>query len=459
MLNLLAGIVSVLLSAAATVTFLSTEIISPVPNVTTLPQLSQKIGEAEDRAGERTLFAKLNEILSKIGTASTTTGTTIDLSNLATLQNQLLILGNQATILGKLTVGTDVLSAKIGTNVDSPGTPTLFAYLGKLNLNLDAAITSRAPASTAVSNLDYTSSRALKLDNMDALISSRLASSSYVAPDNAMIGTINTKLGTNTDPLGTTTIFAWFAKVNDYLTNTINATLNTINTKIGTNTDPSGTTTLFARLASIVSGLGATGDAASPTGSANAKLAEVLNRIPQNSVSVQYGSITITAPSTSGTFTISPVNTGSSVVMGLGESTNAPTTAMCEGLIYVTLTNSTTVTATKGGGGTYNATINFVVISFNALSVKSIQDVYMTGADGSTVDTATISAVNTSKSLIIMRSPIAAPSPNCNNTGPTDIFTRVTLTNSTTLTKTRATAPPGPGFGRFDLAVTVLEFN
>jgi hypothetical protein len=43
--------------------------------------------------------------------------------------------------------------------------------------NLDAAITSRAPSSTAVSNADYTSARATKLDNLDATVSSRAPSS------------------------------------------------------------------------------------------------------------------------------------------------------------------------------------------------------------------------------------------------------------------------------------------
>lgn len=50
-----------------------------------------------------------------------------------------------------------------------------------------------APASTAVSNADYTSGRAAKLDDLDATVSSRLASGSYTAPDNSSITAIKAK--------------------------------------------------------------------------------------------------------------------------------------------------------------------------------------------------------------------------------------------------------------------------
>lgn len=72
-------------------------------------------------------------------------------------------------------------------------TTTRAGYLDKLNItgskvadggdytstraakldNLDAAISGRAPSSSAVSNADYTSARSAKLDSLDALVSSR----------------------------------------------------------------------------------------------------------------------------------------------------------------------------------------------------------------------------------------------------------------------------------------------
>lgn len=59
--------------------------------------------------------------------------------------------------------------------------------------NIDAAISSRAPASTALSTAQWTNGRASNLDNLDATVSSRLPTSSYVAPDNADIAAIKVK--------------------------------------------------------------------------------------------------------------------------------------------------------------------------------------------------------------------------------------------------------------------------
>lgn len=47
--------------------------------------------------------------------------------------------------------------------------------------NLDAAISTRAAAATAVSNVDYSSARAANLDNLDAAVSSRASSSAVAA--------------------------------------------------------------------------------------------------------------------------------------------------------------------------------------------------------------------------------------------------------------------------------------
>lgn len=59
--------------------------------------------------------------------------------------------------------------------------------------NLDAAVTSRASAATALSNAVWTDTRAGKLDNLDAAITTRLATVGYTAPDNAGITAIKTQ--------------------------------------------------------------------------------------------------------------------------------------------------------------------------------------------------------------------------------------------------------------------------
>jgi hypothetical protein len=56
--------------------------------------------------------------------------------------------------------------------------------------NLDTTISSRAPAATALSNATWTDARASKLDNLDVAVSTRLAASAYVAPDNAGIAAV-----------------------------------------------------------------------------------------------------------------------------------------------------------------------------------------------------------------------------------------------------------------------------
>lgn len=105
---------------------------------------------------------------------------------------------------------------------------------GTFGLYLDTPVSTRAPAATAVSNADYTSTRAVKIDFLDVLlstrapaataldntvwtnakaafldvaISSRLASASYTAPDNAGIAAIKAKTDNlPVDPASDTTV-------------------------------------------------------------------------------------------------------------------------------------------------------------------------------------------------------------------------------------------------------------
>lgn len=78
----------------------------------------------------------------------------------------------------------DAINTKAGTNTDGAGTTTIFARLKQIydyltgNLsstraakidNLDVTISSRAPASTALSTATWTATRAAKLDSLDRL--------------------------------------------------------------------------------------------------------------------------------------------------------------------------------------------------------------------------------------------------------------------------------------------------
>lgn len=172
--------------------------------------------------------------------------------------------------------------------------------------------------------------------------------------------------------------------------------------------------------------------------------------------SIQYGSITVNAPGTTGTATITSIDTARSVVAALGHSTDSPESSLGgEGSASVTLTNATTVTATKGGGGTYGITISFMVIEFAVGQVKSIQNVEILGNDSVATNTLTITSVSTTKTLVINRTGGSwTPSPGSGNSIPA-IFHRFILTNSTTLTKVRNSAPATRQY----LQVAVLEFN
>lgn len=81
---------------------------------------------------------------------------------------------------------------------------------------------------------------------------------------------------------------------------------------------------------------------------------------------VQRGTITIASGSTSNTATISSVNTAKAGLSNLGVIINPVANVhLCDAFVSLSLTNSTTITATRGGNGTTNATgATTVTVSF-----------------------------------------------------------------------------------------------
>lgn len=160
-----------------------------------------------------------------------------------------------ATINTKLgtpvtSVSADIAAVKADTAAIETDTSTY----------LDATISSRAPSATALSTAQWTNGRASNLDNLDALVSSRLATAGYTSPDNAGISAIKAKTDNlPVDPASDTTVNTR-APASTALSNTIwtdakaafidvatssrlatagytapdNATISTINTKVGT---------------------------------------------------------------------------------------------------------------------------------------------------------------------------------------------------------------------------------
>ncbi len=81
---------------------------------------------------------------------------------------------------------------------------------------------------------------------------------------------------------------------------------------------------------------------------------------------IQTGTVSHTAPNTSGTATIVAVNTTKAQLgyLGTAVTSNAGDTYPAAVSSTVALTNSTTVTGTRGSGSSSNVTIGFVVIDW-----------------------------------------------------------------------------------------------
>ena len=167
---------------------------------------------------------------------------------------------------------------------------------------------------------------------------------------------------------------------------------------------------------------------------------------------VQYGTVTIAALATSGTATISSVDTTKSSVLLLGASVanNAGTANYSQTMSRVDLTNATTVTATCGAAITLDViTVSFVVISFSG--VKSLQQGTLTIVHPATTGTATISSVSTTKSILLWQGYA-----NDTNEGVYQGMATVTLTNSTTVTGSH---DAGSGASTITMGYVVVEFS
>jgi hypothetical protein len=149
--------------------------------------------------------------------------------------------------------------------------------------------------------------------------------------------------------------------------------------------------------------------------------------------SVQYGTIAIGGAGTSGTATITAVNTANAVLVDLRQSNNwSGGTDPQYVSTSLALTNSTTVTASRYASGGISATAAFAVIEFRPGVLKSVQYGSVSLA-AATSATATITAVNPATTILLSLGITGDP------TARADYFySYLTLTNSTTVTATRA---------------------
>lgn len=166
--------------------------------------------------------------------------------------------------------------------------------------------------------------------------------------------------------------------------------------------------------------------------------------------SIQRGTITMTS-TTSGTATITAVITANSSLRWLGEDIQTDSNVIgtqCRALL--TLTDSTTVTATRSNG-TGTVRVNFEVVEYATGVVKSVQRGTI-GLASAASNTATITSVSTTKAQCNFLGNTTSEANSGEFTGRTSC--KVTLTNATTVTASR-------GIGTNDCTVgyEVLEFN
>jgi len=164
--------------------------------------------------------------------------------------------------------------------------------------------------------------------------------------------------------------------------------------------------------------------------------------------SVQQGTVAIST-GTSATDTITSVDTTRSIALYNGTEFDTGS-ASGDGLAEISLTNATTVTASRGVSSSNTATAAYVVIEFAAGIVDSVQEVSITIAGSSASNTATITSVDTAISCIF---------PGGNATNDTSIIASesisdITITNATTITSTRGTSPATT----VTIAGTIVEF-
>jgi hypothetical protein len=145
--------------------------------------------------------------------------------------------------------------------------------------------------------------------------------------------------------------------------------------------------------------------------------------------SIQQVSITIASSATTGTATITSVDTSKAYINWAGNTTAATSGAGTQDFPRVTLTNATTVTATRNTSTSAAVVVNVFVIEGTSNLIGSIQQGTITISSG-TSNTATITSVDTSRSVVFY---------NGNTTTNGDYECTydsgaVTLTNATTVT-------------------------
>lgn len=166
-------------------------------------------------------------------------------------------------------------------------------------------------------------------------------------------------------------------------------------------------------------------------------------------VSIQDGTIALGSGETSGTATITSVDTSVSLIYYSGvSSASAGSAELDHVLTRVVLTDGTTVTANRAVALAAITTVGFTVVEYDSSIINSIQAGTIT-LSGATSGTDTITSVDLSKSFVVFGGNEATSTSEVGRA-----FVRLTLTNATTVT-----ANKGQSNGSATVNYVVIEFK
>lgn len=157
-----------------------------------------------------------------------------------------------------------------------------------------------------------------------------------------------------------------------------------------------------------------------------------------NVVSVQPFEITIGTGATSNTYSLpTGVNTSNSVIFFGGFTTDNTGTAFREFMPRVEITNGTTVTAYRNtSSASFGVTVRGTVVEFDSSLIGSVQRGTVGIASSSISGTATISSVDTSRTVVFY---LGHTNSSTTSSGQT-VMCRIDLTDATTITANRGSS-------------------
>lgn len=136
--------------------------------------------------------------------------------------------------------------------------------------------------------------------------------------------------------------------------------------------------------------------------------------------------------------TISAVDTNNAICLTRGSQYTTDADANDHTFYYARLASSTLVEMVRVGGGSGTITCTYTVLEFRPGLIKSLQAGTITLGGGQTSNTATITSVDTGKSVCLW-----AGNANAAGSSQASAYGTLTLTNATTVTVARNTGVAG----------------